>query len=221
MVAYQEHCETRLQRVSDCWSTYTMPCRIRNWRSWQFTDFWLGLVYTISPYYILLLNFHSDQFCSLVYSFSNLYFIGCIYTRYFPNVPSPTTSPSTILSLASLEVFPRYFSSNVVGRDVGGPLPVVLSSAHDPAIQQAWITCGTEQNWGPYFALATIPFMTRFLQSLRRYWDSKLPTHLINVSLGYKMETLKGNLFNIGCAGWQVRHGYGELLMLFPLETRW
>ncbi|OAX34317.1 EXS-domain-containing protein, partial [Rhizopogon vinicolor AM-OR11-026] len=81
-------------------------------RTVEFTDFWLG-----------------DQLCSLVYSFSNLYFIGCLYTRYFPN---------------------------------------------------AWTTCGSENNWRPYFVLATLPFMVRFLQSLRRYGGSKLPTHLIN-----------------------------------------
>ncbi|KAG1736103.1 EXS-domain-containing protein, partial [Suillus paluster] len=78
----------------------------------EFTDFWLG-----------------DQFCSLVYSFSNLYFVGCFYTKYFP---------------------------------------------------KAWTTCGTELNWGAYFAFAMLPFLVRFVQSLRRYGDSKLPTHLIN-----------------------------------------
>ncbi|KAG0698597.1 EXS family-domain-containing protein [Suillus ampliporus] len=54
------------------------------------------------------------------------------------------------------------------------------SSAYDLAAQQAWTTCGTELNWGPYFALAALPFLVRLLQSLRRYKDSKLPTHLIN-----------------------------------------
>ncbi|KAG2142482.1 EXS-domain-containing protein, partial [Suillus clintonianus] len=82
----------------------------------EFTDFWLG-----------------DQFCSLVYSLSNFYFVGDTF-----------------------------------------------SSAYNPAIQEAWTTCGTELNWGPYFVLAALPFLVRFVQSLRRYRDSKLPTHLIN-----------------------------------------
>jgi hypothetical protein len=36
-----------------------------------------------------------------------------------------------------------------------------------------------------------IPFAVRLVQSLRRYKDSKLPTHLINVSLHYRMVALK------------------------------
>lgn len=194
-----------------------MSCKTCNWLGWQFTDFWLGLVYKVFPRCIFL-SLHSDQFCSLVYSFSNLYFIGCLYTRYFPNVPSyATTSPSPSLSMATLKVLPRYlFSSSLVERD-GGLIPEVLSSAYDPDIQHAWDTCGTEHNWAPYFVLATLPFMVRFLQSLRRYWDSKLPTHLINVSLD---KCIEGQLTS-ECAGWQVRRGYGVLFLLFPLETRW
>lgn len=45
---------------------------------------------------------------------------------------------------------------------------------------EAWTTCGTQENWGSYFVLAMIPFAVRLVQSLRRYKDSKLPTHLIN-----------------------------------------
>ncbi|KIJ61833.1 hypothetical protein HYDPIDRAFT_169443 [Hydnomerulius pinastri MD-312] len=104
----------------------------------EFTDFWLGLVYTLS----------------------NLYFIGCFYTRFFPSIP-PLTSPSDALA-------PR------------GILDTLVSSAYDPSIQQAWETCGTSQNWGAYYILGVLPFIVRFVQSLRRYWDSKLPTHLIN-----------------------------------------
>lgn len=128
----------------------------------EFTDFWLG-----------------DQFCSLVYSLSNFYFVGCFYSHYFPNVPSyaiaeSISSPDKNSSMAG---FPRTrFSSqtsSLVQRDT-------FSSAYNPAIQEAWTTCGTELNWGPYFVLAALPFLVRFVQSLRRYRDSKLPTHLIN-----------------------------------------
>ncbi|KAH7913118.1 EXS-domain-containing protein [Hygrophoropsis aurantiaca] len=83
----------------------------------EFTDFWLG-----------------DQFCSLVYTLSNLYFVGCFYTRYFPSPPSFATS---------------------------APTP-------------------TNNNWGIYFVLGTLPFLARFVQSIRRYYDSRLSTHLIN-----------------------------------------
>ncbi|KAF8549650.1 EXS-domain-containing protein, partial [Imleria badia] len=89
------------------------------WASWiwkvEFTDFWLG-----------------DQFCSLIYSLSGTYFVGCFYTPY------------------------------------------------DPRAQEAWSTCGTAENWEWYYLLAVLPFAVRFAQSLRRYRDSNLPTHLIN-----------------------------------------
>lgn len=175
-------------------------------------------MYTNSPSCILL-SLHSDQFCSLVYSFSNFYFIGCLYSGYFPNVSSSTASTSIRLSLASLEVFPRSFlSSSLVGRDDGVPMPATRPSVYDPAIQDAWTTCGAEKNWAPYFALAMLPYMIRFLQSLRRYWDSRLPTHLINVSLNVKQRCLSAAY--CWCAGWQVQHGYSAILLLLPLATR-
>ncbi|KAG1902241.1 EXS-domain-containing protein [Suillus fuscotomentosus] len=60
------------------------------------------------------------------------------------------------------------------------PRGELLYSADDPTLQKAWLTCGAEMNWGSYFALAMLPFLVRFVQSIRRYKDSKLPTHLIN-----------------------------------------
>lgn len=132
----------------------------------EFTDFWLG-----------------DQFCSLIYSFSNLYFIGCFYSRYFPYVPSDPNASSTSGSLlglnTSMTVVSRFFSSSqmssLVPRD-----EVKVWSAYDPAVQDAWKTCGPESHWGSYFVLAMIPFLLRLMQSVRRYKESKLPTHLIN-----------------------------------------
>ncbi|KAF8558288.1 EXS-domain-containing protein [Imleria badia] len=88
----------------------------------EFTDLWLG-----------------DQFCSLMYSISNVYFIGCFYRRWS-----------------------------------------LLSSAYDPLAQEAWSTCGIPRNWGGYYLLGMLPFLARFVQSLRRYRDSKLPGQLAN-----------------------------------------
>ncbi|KAG2067850.1 EXS-domain-containing protein [Suillus decipiens] len=123
----------------------------------EFTDFWLG--------------------------FSNLYFIGCFYSRYFPYVPSDPNASSTSGSLlglnTSMTVVSRFFSSSqmssLVPRD-----EVKVWSAYDPAVQDAWKTCGPESHWGSYFVLAMIPFLLRLMQSVRRYKESKLPTHLIN-----------------------------------------
>lgn len=76
----------------------------------------------------------SDQFCSLVFTLSHLYFTFCAYAHNFPS-----------------DVFQR---------------------------------CGpqTHVGWSVQFALAVLPFVVRLVQSIRRYADSKLITHLINVS---------------------------------------
>ncbi|KIK38861.1 hypothetical protein CY34DRAFT_90270 [Suillus luteus UH-Slu-Lm8-n1] len=98
----------------------------------------------------------TDFWLGLAYSLTNFYFVGCFYSRYFPYIPS------------------HHNTSSLMPRDTS------IWSAHDPAVQDAWTTCGTALNWGSYFVLAMIPFAVRLLQSLRRYKDSKLPTHLIN-----------------------------------------
>ncbi|KAG1862041.1 EXS family protein/ERD1/XPR1/SYG1 family protein [Suillus subalutaceus] len=126
----------------------------------EFTDFWLG-----------------DQFCSLVYSLSNFYFVGCFYSQYFPYVPSYVNASSSQQN-TSMAIVPRFFSSSQMSSLV--PRDNVLSSAYDSAVQEAWSTCGAESHWGPYFVLAMLPFLVRFVQSVRRYRDSKLPSHLIN-----------------------------------------
>lgn len=130
----------------------------------EFTDFWLG-----------------DQLCSLAYSLANFYFVGCFYFRYFPYVSSnpyvSSISQPSVREDISIAVVPRFFSSQTSSLM---PRDKHIWSAYDPAVQDAWTTCGTQLNWGSYFILAMIPFVVRLLQSLRRYKDSKLPTHLIN-----------------------------------------
>lgn len=126
----------------------------------EFTDFWLG-----------------DQFCSLAYSLGNLYFVGCFYTQY-PYVSSHANVSSTSESLPynnTMTALPRFSQTFSLM-----PRGELLYSADDPTLQKAWLTCGAEMNWGSYFALAMLPFLVRFVQSIRRYKDSKLPTHLIN-----------------------------------------
>ncbi|KAH0835834.1 EXS family-domain-containing protein [Lanmaoa asiatica] len=134
------------------------------WRV-EFTDFWLG-----------------DQFCSLIYSLSHLYFVGCFYTHFV--VKSPTSS---VLASAYTES-PLYasFTANVTSPHrtessvVKRAFKNLLSSAYDPRTQDAWSTCGAARNWGWYYFFGVLPFAVRFVQSLRRYRDSTLPTHLIN-----------------------------------------
>ncbi|KDR80317.1 hypothetical protein GALMADRAFT_62135, partial [Galerina marginata CBS 339.88] len=79
----------------------------------QFRDFWMG-----------------DQFCSLIFTLSNLYFFVCVYVNDF---------------------------------------------APD------WQKCGaTSAAWPLSFIIATLPLLIRLVQSIKRYADSKLVTHLIN-----------------------------------------
>ncbi|KAJ4473078.1 EXS-domain-containing protein [Lentinula aciculospora] len=78
----------------------------------EFADFWMG-----------------DQFCSLVFTLSDLYLFACTYAVGFDN----------------------------------------------------WRQCGsTAKTWPAAFILASLPFLIRVIQSIKRYVDSKLNTHLIN-----------------------------------------
>ncbi|KAJ6588943.1 EXS family-domain-containing protein [Mycena capillaripes] len=71
-----------------------------------------------------------DQFCSLVFTFSNLTLIGCVYSR---------------------------------------------------GLNSEWRKCGSPSRlWPLAFVLAVLPFLVRLVQSIKRYVDSKLTTHLIN-----------------------------------------
>ena len=93
----------------------------------------------------LLLHYHvfnpkpplsSDQFCSLSFSLSGLYLVGCVYKDGFN-----------------------------LGLERCGPGPGAPTHA-----------------WMVPFALSALPLFIRLVQSVRRYMDSKLITHLINVS---------------------------------------
>ncbi|KAF5345945.1 hypothetical protein D9758_011435 [Tetrapyrgos nigripes] len=78
----------------------------------EFADFWMG-----------------DQFCSLVFTLSNIPQFVCSYAKGLEN----------------------------------------------------WRQCGaSSQFWPVAFVLATLPFVIRLVQSIKRYADSKMITHLIN-----------------------------------------
>lgn len=125
----------------------------------------------------------SDQFCSLVYSLANLYFVGCFYTRSFVDSPNPTVQSFVDLRSSLYASFPVNVTTPY---QAGSSVPnsafqTLISSAYDPQAQKAWSTCGVAQNFEWYYLLGVLPFLARFLQSLRRYRDSKLFTQLINV----------------------------------------
>ncbi|TBU41712.1 EXS-domain-containing protein [Dichomitus squalens] len=80
----------------------------------EFADFWMG-----------------DQFCSLIFTLGNLYYVVCVY-----------------------------------------------ATGLDPE----WRRCTTNHGpkWGVPFLLASLPLLARLVQSVKRYVDSGLVTHLIN-----------------------------------------
>ncbi|KAI0077380.1 EXS-domain-containing protein [Panus rudis PR-1116 ss-1] len=79
----------------------------------EFTDFWMG-----------------DQFCSLVFTLSNLYFVACAYSH---------------------------------------------------GLEENWQRCTSRNRlWGVPFVLASLPLLVRAVQSVKRWFDSRLVTHLIN-----------------------------------------
>ncbi|KDN50195.1 hypothetical protein RSAG8_01531, partial [Rhizoctonia solani AG-8 WAC10335] len=80
----------------------------------EFADFWLG-----------------DQFCSMVYTMSNMYFLVCAYVDQWHRIEE---------------------------------------------------RCQLEQHWTIPLILSTIPFFIRFIQSIRRYFDSKQTHHLTNAA---------------------------------------
>ncbi|KIJ36931.1 hypothetical protein M422DRAFT_50759 [Sphaerobolus stellatus SS14] len=54
-----------------------------------------------------------------------------------------------------------------------------IGCAYDVGWKDVFGRCASSAHWVT-FALLTLPYFSRLVQSVRRYYDSKLPTHLIN-----------------------------------------
>ncbi|KAG9315676.1 EXS family-domain-containing protein [Chiua virens] len=122
----------------------------------EFVDLWLG-----------------DQMCSLVYFFTNMFFVGCFYTHTFPK--DLQHAVTQYLSFPVNATLLESSASQTAIQNLN-----ILSSAYNPGAQEAWATCGAGQNWKLYAFIGLLPFIIRFVQCVRRYWDSKLPTQLLN-----------------------------------------
>lgn len=88
----------------------------RNQLTGAFLDFWMG-----------------DQFCSLTYTLSNIWLLGCAYELGWPD--------------------------------------------------NTYKQCSISRKWAIPFLLSALPSFVRFVQCIKRYVDSGLETHLINVSV--------------------------------------
>ena len=108
----------------------------------------------------------SDQFCSLVYSLSNLYFVVCAYSGDFDS---------------------------------------------------SWARCSRPKPWGIPLILGILPFIARLVQSIKRWYDSGLETHLINVMYPPRHGLCPTCL--ISCAGREIWSWYHLLLLLFYMAA--
>lgn len=62
-------------------------------------------------------------------------------------------------------------------------IPFLICAYSDDRFQSAWTRCsGPTKIWPITYILAALPFLIRMVQSARRYVDSGLNTHLLNVS---------------------------------------
>lgn len=98
----------------------------------QFTDFWMGYVHDNLVWYLMADFITRDQFCSLIFTLSNLFFFVCTYVDNFSDDFKAKCSSSS-------------------------------------------------KRWPIAFALAALPLVIRLVQSVKRFADSGLVTHLINV----------------------------------------
>lgn len=110
---------------------------------------------------------YRDQFCSMLFTLSNLYLFGCVYANGF-----------------SLD----------------------------------WRKCGgTSPQWPVSFVLTTLPFAIRVIQSVKRYTDSGLVTHLINVC--WLLHSCRSFHRLITLTGREIRVRNRQLFVLFPLAA--
>ena len=109
---------------------------------------------------------HRDQICSLNFSLTNLFFVGCVYTSGF---------------------------------------------------QADWNTkCSSHGSyWMAYVVLAVLPFLCRFIQSVRRWYDSRLMTHLVNVS---NSAPRGKDSTDTSFIGRKVQHRHANVCVLLLLE---
>ena len=57
-----------------------------------------------------------------------------------------------------------------------------IGCAYKNGFNEHWNQCLATPNWGVTFVIGTLPLLARLVQSVRRWADSKLVTHLINAS---------------------------------------
>ncbi|KAI0087371.1 EXS family-domain-containing protein, partial [Irpex rosettiformis] len=56
----------------------------------------------------------------------------------------------------------------------------LVACAYSGGLDSTWSKCLSPKPWGVPFVLASLPLFARFVQSIRRWVDSRLITHLIN-----------------------------------------
>ncbi|KAG8216673.1 hypothetical protein J3R82DRAFT_6872 [Butyriboletus roseoflavus] len=87
----------------------------------------------------------SDQFCSLVYLLSHLYFLGCFYTHYFVHF-SLMTVPALMHSKPQIDVVNVMSLYQPISSAVKWAFQRLQSPAYDPGTQEAWMMCSVTGN---------------------------------------------------------------------------
>ena len=67
------------------------------------------------------------------------------------------------------------------------------------------------------FVIGTLPLTIRVVQSIKRYYDSRLVTHLVNVRASVVFTVYA--TAHLPIAGWQIWNGNRHVPFLLPLET--
>lgn len=99
-------------------------------------------------------------------------------------------------------VYANYFP----GIPASGP----ASSAYD----EAWQICASSRSWGIHFVLSILPLLVRFLQCIRRYWDTRSWTNIYNAG-----KYFTGIVYSFFYHHWSYngapRHGSSFVLFCF------
>jgi hypothetical protein len=116
-----------------------------------------------------------DQLCSMAFTLSNLYFVGCVYAGGFDSAINPI-------------------------QRCGSSSTTPISA------------------WSFAFILAALPNFIRLVQSIRRYYDSKMILHLVNVREIHKSSSTSSLISN-ATIGREIYSLDPSLFIILPMES--
>ena len=100
----------------------------------------------------------------------------------------------------------------------------IVGCAYATGFNGALERCSAVHNWSIPFVLAALPLTMRLAQSIKRYVDSHLITHLVNVSLpscNTRQHAINLTPTLLTILGRKICFRYRRLSLLLLLETQW